>query len=505
MKVRELLTSWKLDVDQSTLDRFSRGIDLAKKAMVGAVVGVAALSAAILKLAHSAFEYIDSSEEMAQSAGVTTQFFQELAFAASRAGVSTEQLSTSLAFFQRNIHSARKGGKEASEAFRELGITQEELKKLGSEALFIKVADKLSKIEDPAKRGALAMAALGRGGAKLIPAFKAGAEGLAKIGDRARALGLVTGPEAEAAADALEASMGDLKGAGKGLIITLGTALMPIITDLALQFFDWYKINQKVITSKLKVWLVGVAKGIAETIKFVAALVQKIVVWIEEQGGLIGLFQKTQAFLTPLITLFVGLGKVVGFIINVLKRFADGLGALAAIWYQLFQGDFASALMTFSGIFKNVFGGVFAFFLKILEFFKSFWTSYWESIAGFFKEYVIAPIVAAWDAAIDFMMQKLNGAKTAIIETLNLLPGVNIGTQKIGESGAFQIPRAPLASVGTPTGVVGSPSASFSLGDINVSVGGSSAPASEIGGAVKTAVQDAFDRMFRHAGADMAR
>lgn len=484
MKVRELLTVWNLKVDQATLDKFSRGIDLAKKAMVGAVVGVAALSAAIFKLAHSAMEYIDSSNEMAQSAGVTTAFFQELAYAASYAGVTTEQLTTSLAFFQRNIHGARKGSKEAAEAFQELGVTQRQLKTLGSEALFTLVADKLSKIEDPAKRGALAMSLLGRGGAKLIPAFEGGAAALAAAGDEARRWGLVTGPEAEKQAAALERGLGQLKGAIKGLLITVGTALMPVITDLAQRVLEWYKANQKIITSKLREWLVALGKFVAALADGVVKLIRSIARWVEQQGGMEALLRKTGAALSSLVDVFRVVGAVISFVVSVLREFGELLGAVAAIFYQVFTGDFKGALNTWWEYFKHVFGGV----------------------GAWFHDNVIAPIVATWNAAIDaivraidFVVAKLTSARNMVVETLNLLPGVNIGKKTL----APEILK--FAGTAVPVGTPGAKSTNFTVGDINVSVGGSSASAGEISGSVQKVVRDEFDRMLRHAGADMGR
>ena len=487
MKVRELLTSWDIEVDQDTLDRFSKGIELAKKVMLGAIAGVTALSAAIAGLVHSAFEYIDSSNELAQSAGVTTQFFQELAFAASRAGISTEQLSTSLAFFQRNVHNARKGGKEAAAAFKELGVTQKQLKGLGSEALFTLVADKLGKIEDPAKRGALAMAVIGRGGAKLLPAFKDGAAGLAKIGDRARALGLVTGPEAEAAADALEASIGDLKGAAKGLVVQLGTALMPKITELVNRFLAWYEANRDIIASKLQEWLATFVDWVGKAVDWVIKVVQEVVKWVDKQGGLNGLLQKTKDAIEPLIIVFQALWFVIKLIVDILKLLGEVIGVTAAVLFLFFTEQIPAALKTV----------------------KEFFESVWQGISDFFSD-IVAGIQATWQAAVDaivgaldYVWQKINAAKNAVIETVNLLPGVNIGTRKLGESAAFRTLGSAMATAAPPAG--GAKSAVFSLGDIHVNVGGTSATATEIGGTLQKAVRDEFDRMFRHAGADMGK
>lgn len=511
MKVRELLTTWELEVDQGTLDKFSAGIDLAKKAMLGAIAGVAALSAAIVKLADSAFEYIDSSEEMAMSAGVTTQFFQELAFAVSRAGISTEQLSTSLAFFQRSIFNARKGGKEASEAFRELGITQKQLKSLGSEALFVLVADKLSKIEDPAKRGAVAMQLLGRGGAKMLPAFKGGAAALAEVGDRARELGLVTGPEAAEAAEKFEAGIADLKGALKGLIITIGTALMPIITDLAGRVLAWYQANRKIIESKLKEWLIGFSKWVAKAADWVVKIVREVVAWVEQQGGLTGLLQKFGDAVEPVVMILKGLWFVLKLIIDVLVLVGEALGVTAAIIFLFFTEQIPAALDAVAKFFTDTWNGIANFFTSTITAIVDFFKNAWSTISEWFSTYVTGPIVAVWQAAvdgisaaIDFVMRKIEGAATQVAEVLNYLPGVNIGTKKLGETPGFQaLIGGPLAAA--PGGAPGARTTSVAMGNVNVSVGGSSASAGEIGGAVQKAMRDELDRMFRHAGADIGR
>jgi hypothetical protein len=107
----------------------------------------------------------------ADQLGVSFETIQVLEEAASRAGTSVEAAAAGIQKFAARIDAARSGTGAAAEAFRELGISQEQLANTAPTELAALVAEELGKIEDPAKRAALQIALLGKSGEELRRTF----------------------------------------------------------------------------------------------------------------------------------------------------------------------------------------------------------------------------------------------------------------------------------------------------------------------------------------------
>jgi hypothetical protein len=109
--------------------------------------------------------------QLAERVGVSFQFIQVLDAAAKASGSSVESLGGAFNKFLRSLNDARGGSKAASDAFRTLGISSDDLKNKSPEALFKVMARSLSGIEDPAQRAAIAMDLFGKSGTELLPIF----------------------------------------------------------------------------------------------------------------------------------------------------------------------------------------------------------------------------------------------------------------------------------------------------------------------------------------------
>jgi len=126
---------------------------LSKTAVVAAAAG-----AAILKALH----YADQIDEVAKAFDISIASVVGFRTALELAGGKAENLSTSLQKLANNAEAAREGTDTAREAFDKLGISGEDVEKLGLDDLFKRVASSLASIEDPVKRNALAFEVLGK-------------------------------------------------------------------------------------------------------------------------------------------------------------------------------------------------------------------------------------------------------------------------------------------------------------------------------------------------------
>jgi len=151
-------------------------------------------------------EFAGHVNEMAQGAdraGVSVEFFSQLAGVAERVGVSGQSAGEALIFLNRNMFEASQGSKEAGEGFAALGISAQFIKQhLGdTEGMFGKVLGALHNIPTAAERGAIAMKLFGRGGADMGPMLALSSEQINNmVGSMQQFGATVTTEEAKSAA-----------------------------------------------------------------------------------------------------------------------------------------------------------------------------------------------------------------------------------------------------------------------------------------------------------------
>jgi hypothetical protein len=143
------------------------------------VAGFVAFGAAAASIVRGLRDLEGRVEQLGNEAlrlGTSFQSIQVLNEAAARSGVSIDSLASGIQRLAVNIDEARAGTGKAAEAFRELGVSQEELATLDPATLAQRTAEALQGIEDPARRAALATETLGKAGLSLLPGFNAIAE-----------------------------------------------------------------------------------------------------------------------------------------------------------------------------------------------------------------------------------------------------------------------------------------------------------------------------------------
>ena len=135
-----------------------------------AVAGVAGFAAAAGNIVRGLVDLearVKGLGAAADQLGVSFETIQVLEEAASRAGTSLDSATAGIQKFAVRINDARSGTGAAAEAFRELGIAQADLATTAPTELAGRVAEALSRIEDPARRAALQVDLLGKSGEEL--------------------------------------------------------------------------------------------------------------------------------------------------------------------------------------------------------------------------------------------------------------------------------------------------------------------------------------------------
>lgn len=200
-------------------------------------VAVAGLSASLFGLVNSFSAAGDQAAKTAQRLGVGVEWLQEMRFAAERSGIAQATLDMALQRVGRRIGEFIALGKgEAAPVLEGMGFTREQLRRLGSvEKILPLIADKLSKIQDPMVRNAIAMKLFDSEGVAMVQMLGEGAEGMEKLRAEARRLGLVIGEDAARDSEQFQDTLTNLKSSLLGVRNIIGAAVIPEFIKLGEQ------------------------------------------------------------------------------------------------------------------------------------------------------------------------------------------------------------------------------------------------------------------------------
>ncbi len=199
---------------------FAAGLSKALISLRGFISG-----AAILALAKSSIDLGGSLQDMSNKAQVSTKWLQEVGYAAKMAGADMEDVTNAVFELRRAQAQALSGSGSDLRAFRDLGISVGELRSMGAEAIFDRIAERVRKTSGGLKEVNAAMAIMGRGGKSLVASM---VDGMSEARAEAQRLGLVLSDETIQAMD----KMGDT-------IDTIGLKLKALTAELVRNVSSW--------------------------------------------------------------------------------------------------------------------------------------------------------------------------------------------------------------------------------------------------------------------------
>lgn len=145
---------------------FSRGIDAAGKkleSLSGAAEKYGKIAAAALVAAGAAaLAYADEISDTAKANDVAIDSVLKLRNALANSGGAAENAGKLLSAFTANIDKAAEGSFETQKVFKTLGLSLDDLRKMGMEDMFSKTVEGLAGMSDPITRNAKAMELFGK-------------------------------------------------------------------------------------------------------------------------------------------------------------------------------------------------------------------------------------------------------------------------------------------------------------------------------------------------------
>lgn len=395
--VRELVTKWGFDIDEAPLKKMDQGIESLKTGLfaIGAAAGAAA--GTLFGIAKATANAGDEARKSAMSVGVSTEAFQEMSFAAKLGGVEQEAFTGALQKLSRSAVEAGAGIATYADTYKKLGInvktTDGKIK--GSEQLLGEIADRFQKMPDGAEKTALAMELFGRTGAKLIPTLNAGSEGIGKLRQEAQDLGIVISEDTAAASEEMNDNIERLMSAFTGLRNILGAALIPLISELAVEFKDWILKNRELLKLNLQKFIEGLITFLKTFVAVTKQAIGIVNAVIESFGGWERVLKVVAIAMGAFLALKIvgAIGLITQGIIGVIGAFrAMGIAALVAQAKMLAIPLAIGAIVIAIGLLIE---DVVAFFQgrdsltgKILESFKETFPKLFGFLQAFFGAWV---------------------------------------------------------------------------------------------------------------------
>lgn len=178
----------------------------------------------------------DELSKAAQKAGVSTEAFSGMAYAAKLADVSSEQLGKTYAKLGATLADAQQGQKAAVELFQRLKLDPKNFR--DADQFLLALADRFATMGDKVKQTGLVVDIFGEKlGPQLLPFLNQGRAGLEELRKEAERLGVVVSTEAGQAAEKFNDTLTKIRTSATGAGQKLASELVPVLQAVADEFF----------------------------------------------------------------------------------------------------------------------------------------------------------------------------------------------------------------------------------------------------------------------------
>lgn len=382
-------------------------------------IAIGGVAVGIFSLVNSTAGLGDKLAKTASMIGLSTTALQELRYGAERSGVSTEKLDSSMERFVKRIGEGVMGTGAARAAYDELGLSTEALSKMTPEKALAAVAEKMKTVEDQSKKVALAAMIFGREGVGMIKMLEDGSAGLDQFAKDAHATGYVLSEEAARDAEKFTDALLDTKLGMAGLKNTIGSALMPIVTDMMKSMSGWMRENRDLVIDFSKRFASGFRDAVPIIGKAIAGLAKVATVIggvIGSVAGLVGGFDNLgiivgSLFAAKAVLSIVSFGSAIWGLGSALLGLVGGMPAVVvgikAIGLAMTANPIGAVIM---GIALAA-GLVITYWEPLKEWFGDLWgdvggyfTTAWDLAKTIFGWAPLGMIMRTWGPAFDWLI-----------------------------------------------------------------------------------------------------
>lgn len=228
--IRSAMTSAQTAIKQMG-DTINQVIPPSMRKIVALVAAFKLLSSAI-KNSISTAQRIKQLNAEASKIGLSANAYQEWGYVLDQVGVGVDKLTD----FIRTLTDKQKevigGSEETIAAFRQLGLTAEQVSQMSQEQLFKETVSRLQAIDDQITKTNIAYRIFGEDAAQLANIINMSSAECAALASNVQALGATMSGDLIVKSKNLANAIANLKLAWQGLTNTLAQIFMPIITTV---------------------------------------------------------------------------------------------------------------------------------------------------------------------------------------------------------------------------------------------------------------------------------
>jgi len=164
-------------------------------------------------------------------------------------GIETSTFTRSLTILSKQMEAAKGGNKTAIAAFQALGVSMADVRSGDTQKVLMEAANGFQKLGPGAQRAALTQQLFGRSSQQLTPLLYKGADAIQAQLDMAGKYGdALKGKSTKEVADFIDKQR-EMQFASDGVKVQLGTALLPILVQLATVLVELVRIFQPLIAN----------------------------------------------------------------------------------------------------------------------------------------------------------------------------------------------------------------------------------------------------------------
>lgn len=340
-----------------------RNIGVASLAIAGVTAVLAPVGIGLFALAKSASDTVESLRDAAIAAGTTSENFAKLGFAAEQSGSSADSMSRALTVITDATGDAIEAGKRSSGVFEKFGINLVDASGHARDAgaIFEDIAEKISKIKNPADQAAAAAQLFGRRiGPGLVQLLSQGRKGIQALGKDAEDLGIAFNKAQTEVGDDFNDALNRVVQSITGLKVAFGlpfaqtfTSSINALANALKGLNPFFKELGKSLSTQLKAGFDLIGAALAK----LAPVFQKV-----GEGAKFLLDSFNELFGTALsgadiaafVTIFIGLGVAMAGVLVIVGGFSVAFGGLVSL---LSSG--LGVFTAFAGVIRALFGAFF--------------------------------------------------------------------------------------------------------------------------------------------------
>ncbi|MDC8443771.1 hypothetical protein JJO83_13870, partial [Halomonas aquamarina] len=293
-----------------------------------AMAGTAA-AGAVFGIANSTSTLGDNVAKTADKLGMGIEELQAYRYAAERSGVASDTFDMAAQRMVRRVAEAAQGTGEAKDAIAELGLSAQALASMTPDEQLNHFADALQNVENRGDRVRLAMKLFDSEGVALVNMLKDGSAGLQQYAEDARRTGYILSDQAARDAEVFQDKLLDAKLSLFGLKNIIGSALMPVVSDMMSTFTGWLAGNRDQVrawSDQFATRLQAVVPVIADLASGIGTVVSNVGHAVNATANLVGGFDNLGVIIGTLIA-----GKAIGSIVMFGTAIVQAGGALLSL------------------------------------------------------------------------------------------------------------------------------------------------------------------------------